>query len=85
MMRFIFYLYHIGTYLIDIAYLIGRCGENSRISFERYRVILQVKFYSSEKHASETKLWNDNISCWIFLKFYIDDWEGGNKMLYTWA
>lgn len=68
MMMVIFYLYHSGTYHVDIAYLIGRCGEKSRSSFKRYRVILWVKFYSSEKHVSETKLLSGNINCWLFLK-----------------
>lgn len=69
MMVFIFYLYRIGTYHVDIAYQTGRHGEKSRSSFKRYRVILWVKFYSSEKHVSETKLLSDNINCWLFLKF----------------
>lgn len=33
----------------DIAYVTGKCGEKSRSSFKKYRVILWVKFYRSGK------------------------------------
>lgn len=35
---------------VDIAYMIGKCGEKSRSSFKKYRVkFLGGKFYRPEK------------------------------------
>lgn len=53
---------------VDLAYMTGKCGEKSRNSFKKYRVILWVKFYSSEKYISKTKVLTYNIDCWLFLK-----------------